>query len=408
MIPTNTVAGVMAPQMDAYTQAYNAGLAAGAKNAPQQPAATSRVNDTNPLSTVDAILRGIQERAARSSNAVIEATNRANQRLNLQRDPVRTKAIDDRRREMNVVSQRGRTEGSKRRSEDFRNKVRARNKAKADAKAAERAELDAYVDNIIASGDVPSDMDRAQAIHDQNIAESMAFQEQAAQERSDQRLAEQTAAEDEIRRRAALQDQYFQDADGNVIPAADADIAQATAMAEMPEDYDFEAMDLRRAIRKLEREEAEARGGLSQDRDAIAMREAGAAAARSNPLYDPTTMSALGTAPQGYSRNSLARERMQTGMDALNPELQDLGSRMLFPGPGGGVARTARAISGVRPARVVPQRPSSVPPQRPMSIPPQRAMQPPVVITQPGPIGYLPAPPVTPPMAPHAQYMFPF
>lgn len=71
-----------------------------------------------------------------STDPVIDATQRANAALSIGRkDPAKTRAIDARRRKMNVSTQRGRTKEQKARDEESRSKTKRRNKDKKFARA---------------------------------------------------------------------------------------------------------------------------------------------------------------------------------------------------------------------------------------------------------------------------------
>jgi len=71
-----------------------------------------------------------------STDPLIAATQRANSALSIGRkDPAKTRAIDARRREMNVSTQRGRTKAQKARDEESRAKTKRRNKDKKFARA---------------------------------------------------------------------------------------------------------------------------------------------------------------------------------------------------------------------------------------------------------------------------------
>ena len=89
-------------------------------------------NYTNPLAMMQGIIGGQNRR--RFTNDVIQRTADANRALYLSPDRQRTSAIDDRRREMNLVTNRGRTERQKERDEIYRNQARQRNEDKKTAR----------------------------------------------------------------------------------------------------------------------------------------------------------------------------------------------------------------------------------------------------------------------------------
>ena len=143
MIPTNTIAGMMAPTLLPLAEAYNAGRLSGIKasgkkkkDEPKKDGNDDRTSPVGGLNEIARIFSQMQRDAAqrRITNPAYEATERANRAINAGpfggRNPERTRDIDARRRAMNVVSNRGRTSKQKARDEKFRNEVRARNAAK--------------------------------------------------------------------------------------------------------------------------------------------------------------------------------------------------------------------------------------------------------------------------------------
>tara|TARA_R100000655_G_scaffold69096_1_gene107340 strand:- start:2305 stop:3615 length:1311 start_codon:yes stop_codon:yes gene_type:complete len=95
---------------------------------PKQEAITpegTSPNTRNPLADYAAFMRmmGQQNANTRRYESVLEATRRANQMINLPRDPVKTKRIDDRRRAMNVSEHHGRSQFMKDRDERVREQI---------------------------------------------------------------------------------------------------------------------------------------------------------------------------------------------------------------------------------------------------------------------------------------------
>jgi len=95
---------------------------------PKQKAITpegTSPNTRNPLEDYAAFMRmmGQQNANTRRYESVLEATRRANQMINLPRDPVKTKRIDDRRRAMNVSGHHGRSQFMKDRDKRVREQI---------------------------------------------------------------------------------------------------------------------------------------------------------------------------------------------------------------------------------------------------------------------------------------------
>ena len=109
--------------------APSAAPANGTNNAPaKKTQSQTAVQDPygNPLNVMDMIAS--MQRPQTSRDTALQATRVANERINsFPKDPVRTAAINDRRRENNVVSNRGRTSEQKKRDEIYRGQARQNN-----------------------------------------------------------------------------------------------------------------------------------------------------------------------------------------------------------------------------------------------------------------------------------------
>ena len=93
----------------------------------------------NPLNVMD--MMAAMQRPQTSRDTALRATRVANERINsFPKDPVRTAAINDRRRENNVVSNRGRTSEQKKRDEIYRGQARQNNVDKKAARGRRKLE----------------------------------------------------------------------------------------------------------------------------------------------------------------------------------------------------------------------------------------------------------------------------
>jgi len=141
LIPYNTIAGVLAPSLAPLANAYSQGKAQGMADNSNQTTSTPQDNGTNPAASLEMMAsmfaRMQQEDAERRARqGVIGQTQEANRLINAGpfggRNELRTQSIDERRREMNVGSLRGRTQAQKERDEKSRAATKKRN---ADKKA---------------------------------------------------------------------------------------------------------------------------------------------------------------------------------------------------------------------------------------------------------------------------------
>ena len=112
------------------------------KNAPaKKTESQTAVRDPygNPLNVMD--MMAAMQRPQTPRDTALRATRIANERINsFPKDPVRTAAINDRRRENNVVSHRGRTSEQKKRDEIYRGQARQNNVDKKAARGKRKLE----------------------------------------------------------------------------------------------------------------------------------------------------------------------------------------------------------------------------------------------------------------------------
>lgn len=171
---------------------------------PGQDPRSRSPQSTNPFASTLSLLGAMQRQNAanRYASDAYRATKAAEASLfPMRKDPAKTARIDERRREMNVTEQRGRTQGQRRRDAAYREQTRARNAANATARteraeerARDREETRAAVQNIIDRG-----VQRDPAYEDylsemeSNEAASREFQSQAAKDRY-QKLIDDTLA----------------------------------------------------------------------------------------------------------------------------------------------------------------------------------------------------------------------
>ena len=197
---------------------------------PRQDPRSRGTQSINPLGEVMAILGAMQgNRTPRYASDAIQATAAANAGLfPLRQDPRKTARINERRREMNVTEQRGRTQGQRRRDAVYRQQAIDANKAKTKARAeraaarAEQERIDAnrrYQDTVGPSDAMISaerDARSAAAAASQRAMEDRVVGGMTPDEAT---LAAQDIIADYDRNVAELS------AGGDVIPAADWDIA---------------------------------------------------------------------------------------------------------------------------------------------------------------------------------------
>ena len=297
---------------------------------PRQDPRSRGTQSINPLSDVMAILGAMQgNRTPRYASDAVQATAAANAGLfPLRQDPRKTARINERRREMNVTEQRGRTQGQRRRDATYRQQTIDANKENSVARkerAAARAEQKRVAANKAYAKNVapPNEAFEEERIANANAA---AYERGVMEERirnemipdaATLRRMDATAAADEIineynRQREAIgnrppSEEDYDPFDPYADPARDPYAVDITGTPEADMGYDFAAMDAARRARAAANFDQESGRGTSMHPDHVAMRQAGAAAAASQPLIGSNPLEAFDF--RGMSPADRARAR---------------------------------------------------------------------------------------------------